>query len=223
MKIFVVIPAYNESKVLFDVLKEVQQFQKQIVVVDDGSKDNTASEALRAGVTVLQHPINCGQGAALQTGITYALQEGADIVVTFDADGQFVASEIGSVFTPILEGRADFVKGSRFLGKKANIEWLRLLCLKMAISFTRLTTGLKLTDVHNGFMAISRETALKLDIKQARMAHQSEITHFIADEHIRFTEVPVTVRYTEYSRTKGQKFSDYFKILKDLFLSHFTH
>ena len=148
--IWIVVAAYNEGSRLASTLKSVVD-RASIVVVDDGSRDNTFEVACGFPVWVLQHPINCGQGAALQTGIDFALSRGAEAIVTFDADGQHDPADLPKMLEPVLSGQADVALGSRFLGGTQNMPWSRLVLLKQAILFTRLTNGLILTDTHNGF------------------------------------------------------------------------
>ncbi|HDQ15973.1 MAG TPA: glycosyltransferase family 2 protein [Bacteroidetes bacterium] len=175
-----------------------------IVVVDDGSSDKTFDLCKREKVHALRHVINRGQGAALKTGIDYALLRGADIIVTFDADGQHRAEEIKRLTEPIEKGEADAVLGSRFLDSRTKVPFFKKIVLKGGVLFTRAFSGIKLTDTHNGFRALSRRAAQKIEIEQDRMAHASEIIDEIARKKIRFKEVPVTIVYTEYSKAKGQ-------------------
>ncbi len=219
MKTVVVIPAYNEAPVLSGVVKDVRTQVPHVVVVDDGSTDETAVLALRAGATVLRHSLNRGQGAALQTGIDAALADGADIVVTFDADGQMQAADIPAVVAPVASGLCEVSLGSRFLTPLNTIPKLRRLTLKAALAFTKLTTGLRISDTHNGLRAFSRSAAQSLSLRCDRMAHASEILEHIAALKLRFREVPVTVRYTPYSMHKGQKLSGTLKIVRDLLIS----
>lgn len=221
MKVFVVIPAYNEEKIIKKVIFEVQRFCTDIIVVDDGSKDKTFEIAKACNVLVLRHTINRGQGAALKTGIDFALLNKADIIVTFDADGQMSAADIPKLIDPIVKKQADIVLGSRFLQNKTNIPGLRRVVLKMALIFTRFTTGLKLTDSHNGFRAMTASCAKSIEIRQDKMAHASEILNEIARKKLKYVEVPVEINYTEYSLKKGQKLSGAIKILVDLFLGKF--
>ncbi len=216
MKIVAIIPAYNEEKTIYQVVSEVKKYVDEVIVIDDGSIDATADLARKAGAFVFSHLINCGQGAALETGRRCALQRKADIVVTFDADGQFLASEIGEVTKPILENKAEVVLGSRFV--KSKVPLFKKFMLYGAIYFTRLTSGLKLSDTHNGFRAFSREALEKIQICHGRMAHASEILDKIARNKIRYSEVPVTLLYSPRHLKKGQKFFDYLKILFDLFI-----
>jgi len=184
---------------------------------DDGSADATGDFAAAAGADVVRHPINLGQGAGLQTGITYALSRGAEAIVTFDADGQHRASEIALLVGMLEDQRADFVLGSRFKGAAVNLPPRRRLLLKAATLFTRLTTGLDVSDAHNGFRALSRRGAQAIRLRQNRMAHASEILHEIARSGLRYVEAPVTIEYSAYSLAKGQKISDSLTIMVDLF------
>ena len=203
--VWVVIPAFNEAPRIEKTLTELlRHFSGTVVVVDDASRDDTFARVGRFPVWLLRHPINCGQGAALQTGIDFALRQGADVIVTFDADGQHDASEIAPLIGPVLSGEADVALGSRFLGTARGIPLLRWLTLKLAILFTRLTSGLALTDVHNGFRAFSRHAAATIRIQQPRMAHASEILEEIARHRMRYREVPVTVTYLAETLEKGQ-------------------
>lgn len=218
-KVTVVIPAYNETTMIDMVVSEVVSRVDEVIVVDDGSSDDTGAKALRAGAVVATHSINRDQGGALQTGITLALHRGADVVVTYDADGQFVADEIERVVEPLLLGSTDVVLGSRFLQSTSSIPMFRKCMLSFAAWVTKAYTGLQVTDTHNGFRAFSRTAAEKIVITQRRKAHASEILEQIKKHKLRYVEVPVTVRYTEYSMTKGQKATDSFKIIWDLIFS----
>ena len=158
------------------------------------------------GATVLRHPINRGQGAALATGIAAALRLGAKIIVTFDADGQHDPADLDEMTEPIRSGRADIVLGTRFdPSKPSDVPGGRRLLLKLGVWFTRIISQVRVTDMHNGFRAISAEAAAGLRIRQDRMEHASEILDEIRRNHWRYVERPVRVRYTEYSMTKGQK------------------
>lgn len=230
MNIFVIIPAYNEASVIGQTVSDVRKICSNVVVVDDGSGDETGKAAEAAGAKVSRHIINRGQGAALRTGINYALSLGADIIVTFDADGQFDAAEIEKICGPIISGEADIVLGSRFLhssspfskgeleGVGNKIPFLKRMILRPAILFTRALTGLELSDTHNGFRALNRAAAEKIELRQDRMAHSSEIIHEIARLNLKYKEIPITVNYTDYSRKKGQKLTGALKILFDLIM-----
>jgi glycosyltransferase involved in cell wall biosynthesis len=216
-KLWVVCAAYNEARVIGGVVSELVLAGYRVVVVDDGSGDGTRHIAAAAGANVVSHPINLGQGAALQTGIDYALAQGADILVTFDADGQHRVSDIARLAEALRRERADFALCSRFLGQTYNLPLLRRWVLQAATVFTRLTTGLRLTDSHNGLRALTRRGAASIRLRQNRMAHASEIVSEIARSGLPYVEVPVTIEYTAYSLAKGQRIGDSVKILLDLF------
>ena len=219
---WVVIPAYSESPVLRKVVERVRRLGLRVVVVDDGSPDATAEEALAGGACVLRHVVNLGQGAALQTGIEFALGQGAGYVFTFDADGQHAPESLAALADVQRKTGADVVLGSRALGTAVGITRARKLLLKGAVLFTRLHTGLPLTDTHNGLRLFTREAASRIRITQARMAHASEIVSQIRQLGLRFAEAPVTVSYTKYSLHKGQKLSGAFRVLLDLLYARWS-
>jgi len=212
---WVIIPSYNDGEPLGDVLAQLAPFRYSVVVVDDGSKVPVAQSVSRPGVRILRHCVNLGQGAAIQTGIDFALKSGAKYLVTFDADGQHLADEIELLLEPLRSGRAEVALGTRFGGggRAINISRGRTLTLKLGTLWSRRTTGLDITDTHNGFRALSRRAAGQLRITQNRMAHASQILEEIARLAIPYVEVPVTIRYTEYSIAKGQKLSNAMNIL----------
>jgi polyprenyl-phospho-N-acetylgalactosaminyl synthase len=216
--VWVVIAAYNEARAIGPVLASVRGMGFNIVVVDDGSSDDSADLARNAGAAVVRHAVNLGQGAALQTGITFALSQGADFIVTFDADGQHRAAHIEHLLASLVIHRADFALGSRFLGEANNIPQSRRLLLLTATWFTRLTTGLAVTDAHNGMRAMTRRGAEAIRLRQNRMAHASEILHQIADSGLKHVEVPVIIDYSHYSIAKGQRSTESINIIVDLFV-----
>jgi glycosyltransferase involved in cell wall biosynthesis len=215
--LWIVCAAYNEARTIAGVVSELRRAGYRVVVVDDGSSDGTRHLASAAGANVVTHPINLGQGAALQTGIEYALAQGADTIVTFDADGQHRVSDIARLVEALSHEQADFALGSRFLGQTYNLPWARRWVLRAATVFTRLTTGLRLTDSHNGLRALTRRGARAIRLRQNRMAHASEIVSEIARSRLPYVEVPVTIEYTAYSLAKGQRLGDSVMILLDLF------
>ena len=218
----VVIAAYNEGSAVAEVVRGLAGHCGWAIVVDDGSRDDTASIARSAGAHVIRHPINLGQGAALQTGIDYAVQLGAQYIVTFDADGQHAAAEIQPMVRHLIATGSDIVLGSRFLGQTVNMPRSKALTLWLAVRFTRLTTSLKLTDKHNGFRALTRDCAGKLRIRQIRMAHASEILDQIVALKLRYTEFPVTITYAPYSVAKGQRVLNSVHIIKDQVMGRLT-
>ena len=216
MKTFCIIPAYNEEKTIGEVIDRVKPLVSQVVVVDDGSNDETKKLASERGAVVLSHIINRGQGAALETGNKYALNNGAEIIVHFDADGQFLAEEIKDIISPIVKGEADIVFGSRFLGKKSNLPWFKkYVIIPLAHLVNKIFIGATLTDPQNGFRAMSSETAKKITIEQDGMAHNTEIISKAFENNLKIKEIPVTIIYHDF----GQRFSGGLKIIKDLILA----
>jgi glycosyltransferase involved in cell wall biosynthesis len=214
--IWIVVAAFNEAAVLSPIVSDLVQRNYRVVVIDDGSHDGTGQIAFSAGATLVTHPVNLGQGAALQTGINFALQQGADYVVTFDADGQHRPSDIARLIDALVDHDAAYALGSRFLGSSRGIPLGRRLLLQAAVWLTRGMTGLHLTDTHNGLRAMTREGASRISLRQNRMAHASELLGQIAASGLRHVEVPVTIDYTGYSLAKGQRLSDSVAILFDL-------
>jgi len=209
---FVVVAAFNESRTIRRVVEQLVVNYPDVVVVDDGSTDSTAASLDGIGVYVLRHCANRGQGAALQTGIEFALLHSPDAVVTFDADGQHDVGDIAALLEPVLSGDYDVALGSRFLGEASNIPLSRRLLLKLGILFTLMMSRVRATDVHNGLRAFSADAARELSITMDRMAHASEIFDQIRLHGWRYKEVPVTIRYTEYSLAKGQTSWDALRI-----------
>lgn len=220
--VWVVIAAYNEENAIAGVVSELRRRYANVVVVDDGSTDGTHAAARAVAAFTLRHPVNRGQGAALQTGIEFALSRGASYVVTFDADGQHDPDDIAALVAPIASGEAAITLGSRFLSKTERPEGmpaLRRATLKAAVVFTRLVNRMPLTDAHNGLRCFNAEAASRISIKADRMAHASEIIDHIRRTNLPVREVPVNVRYTEYSLAKGQTSSAGFKILFHYFMA----
>lgn len=201
--VWIVIAAYNEESVIRGVVEDVRERVPNVVVVDDCSRDKTSDEAFAGGAVVVRHSLNRGQGAALQTGTNYALERGADAIIHFDADGQHQSSDIPRFIQALLDG-ADIALGSRFLKEGSNVPALRKLVLKCGILFTWFFSGLRLTDTHNGFRALSHTAASRIVIHENRMAHASEILDEIVRLKLRYVEVPTTIIYTNYSQSRGQ-------------------
>jgi polyprenyl-phospho-N-acetylgalactosaminyl synthase len=216
-KVFVVVAAYNEQGKIGAVIDDLHGHgYRDIIVVDDHSRDTTAVIARRRGAIVLRHPKNKGQGAALRTGIRDALARGADIIITFDGDGQHQAKDIPALIAPITAGKADIALGSRFLGQVHGISFLKLITLKVSILVERLLLGVRLTDVHNGLRALSRRAAQTMHLTCDGMAHASEFIVEIRDHGLRYVEVPVTILYDKYAKQKGQSVFNSFRILGEI-------
>ncbi len=215
---WIVMAAYNEGSRLATTLAKVTSEYSNVIVVDDGSSDDTWQIAGEFNVWRLRHIVNCGQGAALQTGLEFALEQGADIIVTFDSDGQHMVSEIESICEPIRAGRVDVALGSRFLGETEGLPASRWGILKLGIIFTRVFSRIHVTDTHNGFRAFSAKAARAMNIRQNRMAHASEILDQIVRFKLSFEEVPVTIRYNEDTLEKGQSSLNGLRIVGQLLL-----
>lgn len=189
-------------------------------MVDDGSEQPAQSVLEGLPVHCLRHPVNLGQGAALQTGTAYSVSRGAEIVVHFDADGQHPAERIPALIEPIVKGECDVALGSRFLdpSHRAQVPWRKRLVLKIGVAVSGLLTGVWLTDTHNGFRALSRRAAEQIELRENGFAHATEILEQIRFHGLRRREIPSLVRYTEYSLRKGQRISNSVNIIMDLLL-----
>jgi glycosyltransferase involved in cell wall biosynthesis len=215
----VVIPTYNEAPVIGAVVKDVVRVFPHIVCVDDGSTDDSDDEALVAGAHVVRHPVNLGQGASLQTGFEYALRDPLMTeVVTFDADGQHQLDDAVDMVDRLRRDNLDVVIGSRFLDERTKLGRAKRLTLRLAAAFTRLTTGMALTDAHNGLRVIDRGLVERIHLKQNRMAHASEIVEQIGNLKAKWAEHPTHIVYTEYSKSKGQSLLNGINILVELLL-----
>ncbi len=202
---WLVIAAWREATAVGAVVTNLRTAGwPHVVVVDDGSDDATAAVARDAGAWSLRHVLNRGQGAALQTGIRFALQRGARVVVTFDADGQHRVDDLPALVGPVWRGEVHAALGSRFLDHAAQVPPARRVLLAAAIVFGRVVSGVRLSDAHNGLRALSGELAAGLDLEMDRMAHASEIVDQIARSGLAFREVSVRIDYTAYSIAKGQ-------------------
>ena len=210
---------YNEATVVGSVVEGLRKVFPHVVCVDDGSRDGSQDAARLAGAIVVQHPVNLGQGASLQTGIEFALQDPEmDCVVTFDADGQHRVEDAMGMVARIQSGEADVVLGSRFLDRRTKLSTAKRVVLKAAAVQSRLATGMPLTDAHNGLRAMNRFVASNIHLTQNRMAHASELVHQLAELKPRWVEYPVEIIYTAYSKAKGQSLLNSVNILAELFL-----
>jgi glycosyltransferase involved in cell wall biosynthesis len=215
-RLWVIVPAFNEAGAIGAVLRSLAKWLPNVVVVDDGSSDATGAAALAAGAVVLRHVVNLGQGAALQTGIDYALQQGATHVCTFDADGQHDPATIDAMLAALETGDAEVALGSRFMGETIGMPPVRRVLLRAAVAYTRWQTGCDFSDAHNGLRMFTARAARACRIEQPGMAHASEILNRIAREKLPYVEIPTTVSYSEYSLAKGQSLTNSVKILFDL-------
>jgi glycosyltransferase involved in cell wall biosynthesis len=217
---YVIIPLYNEAGAVRKVADEVLQHFSNVVCVNDGSSDNSADEIIKTKARLVNHPINLGQGAALQTGIEYSLSDKeAKYFITFDSDGQHSIEDAEKMLDYIRSHNVDIVLGSRFLGKAVNISVMKKFVLKVAILFSNRTSGLKLTDAHNGLRVFNRYVAENLNIVNPDFSHASEIIETIAAKKFKYKELPVTITYSEYSKAKGQSMFNAINIGLDVLIN----
>lgn len=211
---------FNEATSVGGVVAELRHSFSRVVCVDDGSSDSSSAVAARAGATVVRHPVNLGQGAALQTGFAFALTDpGVNHVVTFDADGQHNRADAERMLEVARTEGVDVVLGSRFLTQADHdIPPLRRLVLRAATRFTRAVTGLDLTDTHNGLRVLSRRAVETMDLTLDGMAHASQLLSQVASRKLTYVEAPVTITYTEYSLSRGQSNANALNIAFDLAL-----
>ncbi len=214
---WLIIPLYNEATMIGEVVTAARARFPNVVCVDDGSTDGSPEAARAAGARVLRHTVNLGQGAALQTGIEYVLtQPSATYLVTYDADGQHQLEDAVAMVELARANDLAIVFGSRFLDDRTDAGWLKRIVLKFAVWFTNKSTGMSLTDAHNGLRVIRRDAAAQVHLTQDRMAHASEIVLHLARTKLPWREYPVHVLYTDYSRSKGQSLLNSVNILVDL-------
>ncbi len=216
--VWVVIPLYNESTVIADVVAGLLPHFRNVVCIDDGSHDGSGGVARSAGAHVVTHPINLGQGAALQTGFDYALERGAQFVVTFDADGQHRVEDAAQMVSRARREDLAIVFGSRFLDDRTQPGLLKRVVLKTAVAVTNWSTKTRLTDAHNGLRLIREDALQRIRLRQDRMAHGTEIVMQLGRTGLPYAEQPVEVLYTEYSKSKGQSLLNSINILIELII-----
>jgi glycosyltransferase involved in cell wall biosynthesis len=203
--VWLIIPVFNEEPVIGDVVREARGTFPNIVCVDDGSRDNSADRIRSAGAHLVRHPVNLGQGAAIQTGVEYARgKPGARYFVTFDADGQHQVEDVVAMLERLRAEDVDIVVGTRFHGDTSHIPWVKRLILKTVVMLSPRTRRLGLTDAHNGLRVFNRTVAEQMNITLNGMSHASEIVEMIDRYRWRVAEEPVTILYTDYSMAKGQ-------------------
>jgi polyprenyl-phospho-N-acetylgalactosaminyl synthase len=204
--VWVIVPAFNEASVIADVLADIRAVFDNVVCVDDGSSDGTASTAFSAGAHLVRHPVNLGQGAAIQTGVEYArARPGAAIFVTFDADGQHRVKDAVTMIDRIAREDVDLVIGTRFGGGPiSHTPPIKRIVLRAAAWLSPRGRALGLTDAHNGLRVFNKKVADELDITMNGMSHASEIITLAGENRWRVAEEPVEILYTDYSKSKGQ-------------------
>lgn len=207
MKTVAVIPAFNEAERIVKVVQGALRHVDTVIIIDDGSTDETAQRARDAGALVVSHPMNCGPGAATMTGIEAARSMQADIAVTLDADGQHNPDDIPKLLKPILDNRADVVIGTRFRGPKNTIPLLRRAFNMVGNIVTYIATGRYVSDSQSGFKAFSSIALSEIHLHLSGFEFCTEIVREIQHHHWRLEEVPIRVTYSQYTLAKGQSFS----------------
>ena len=204
--VWLVIPAFNEASVIGDVIADVRSVFDHVVCVDDGSKDGTGDVALRAGAHLVRHPVNLGQGAAIQTGIEYARrQPGAQVFATFDADGQHRLKDVVAMIDRLSTEDVDLVVGTRFAEPSASkAPLVKRVILRVAAALSPSSRQLGLTDAHNGLRVFNKTVADQINITMSGMSHASEFITLAVENRWRVAEEPVEILYTDYSKSKGQ-------------------
>jgi polyprenyl-phospho-N-acetylgalactosaminyl synthase len=217
--VWIVVPAFNEAGMIGDVISDLRSVFPNVACVDDGSRDDTGDIALQAGAHVVRHPVNLGQGAAIQTGVEYARrQPGAEVFATFDADGQHRVKDLATMIDRLDAGDVDIVIGTRFGPGVTRPPLLKRVVLQTATRLSPRGRRLGLTDTNNGLRVFNKTVADGLDITMSGMSHATEIIMLIDENHWRVAEEPVEVLYTEYSKSKGQPLLNGVNIIFDGFL-----
>lgn len=210
-KVFIIIPAYNESKHIINVLKKVKsQGYKNIVVVDDGSKDDTYKKVLSEKITILRHIINLGKGAALKTGCEYAIQNGADIIVVMDSDGQHKAEDI-SRFLNALKN-VDVIFGSRELNE--SMPFILRFGNNFINFMVKLLYGITLKDTQSGFRAFKSDVYNKIRWESTNYSVESEMIANIGKNKLKYKEIMIETIYND--KYKGTTVLDGFKIVLNM-------
>jgi len=218
--IYVVMPAYNESETIENVIEDLKERNLKMVIIDDGSHDETykiAADTIYNSHkgSVYRHVINRGLGAALETGIKAALAKHADIIVTFDADGQHDPDDIIPVCKPIMENKADVVIGTRNFEEMPASKKFGNTVMNM---ITRIFYGIHVNDSQSGLRAFNRKAAKILDINSRGYGVSSEIIGEIKKYDLKVEEVEIKTIYTDYSISKGTNLTVGLKILAKLII-----
>ncbi len=220
---WLIIPCFNEGTVIGDVIRHARETFPNIVAVNDGSSDNSAEEIHKAGAHLVNHPVNLGQGAAIQTGVEYArAQPGARYFVTFDADGQHQVKDVVAMLERLRNEPVDIIVGTRFGRPRSaddQVPWIKRLVLKTVVPLSPRTRKLGLSDAHNGLRVFNKKVADELNIRMNGMSHASEFVAQMDERGWRVSEQPVDILYTDYSMSKGQSLINGVNILADGFVA----
>jgi glycosyltransferase involved in cell wall biosynthesis len=218
-----IIPAKNESEVIGAVVKSLVTNGYQVLCVDDGSTDGTGSVAALHGAMVLTHPINLGQGAALESGFEAVRKRyvHSKLIATFDADGQHSVDDLRAM-VDVFNRDADLmvILGSRFLGIPNDVPRLKRVLLRISAAIAKLTIGLKVTDRNNGLRLFRVQAVDRFQLKIPGFGHADEILRVIKRQSFQYMEVPVHILYTDYSKSKGQPLMNAVRIVFDQMLGN---
>jgi len=220
MRVFAVIPAYNEAKRIASVVEHTCKFVDTVIVADDGSSDATAVVAEQAGAVVVRHAQNCGAGAATMTGIDAARSMGAEVIVTLDADEQHDPRDIPSLLEPVVTGRADIVFANRF-GQKNHIPFIRRFFNAVGNLVTFATTGRWVNDSQCGFKVFGPRAVREVMIRMSGYEFCTELVRETVQHQWRVAEVPIKVLYSQYTLAKGQSFANGVKTALRILLRSF--
>ena len=209
---------YNEEQVIFQVITELRSVFPHVVCIDDGSTDDSVTRAMEAGAMVLRHAVNIGQGAAISTGFSWVQNQSRfSYVVTFDADGQHLPQDALRLIAELENKNVDVVFASRFLEQDhATIPFVKRVVLKSVAKMTKALTDVQLSDAHNGLRALTVEATRAIDLTQNGMAHATQLVSLVLQSNLKYMEIPVTILYTPYSRSKGQSILNSINITLDL-------
>jgi polyprenyl-phospho-N-acetylgalactosaminyl synthase len=216
-RVVALMPAYNEEKVIFETIAPIIEAGYKVICVDDGSRDNTTAEAIRAGAIVIKHQVNLGQGAALETGLEYLRRnlETFEYAITFDADGQHALLDISEMIKISQASRAHVVLGTRFGSIPFQGGVLKAFLLKLSASIAKISLGVEVTDRHNGLRLFDKVAVEKIKLRVSGFGHADEILRQISENKISYVECPVNILYTEYSKSKGQPLINLLNIVFD--------
>lgn len=221
VNVCVVIPAYNEGSVIGSVVEDIKRaldtssMRHEVVVVNDGSKDNTAAQARKAGATVINHILNSGAGGATATGLSYANQQGFDFAITMDADGQHLPEDVIEGIRTIIDRETDLLIGSRLIDT-SGMPKVKVLGNKGLSIITKILFGINITDSQSGLRVFSKNALENLRWRTSGYEFCSEMLWRAKQLRLSISEYPIKAVYTDYSKTKGQNNWNAVNIVKSL-------
>ena len=215
--IYVIVPAFNEQNVIKDIINNLLKDFSNVIVINDGSNDKTLETINDLDIKILNHEINLGVGAAVQTGFDYVSNiPDAKAVITFDADGQHLVDDAVAMAKEIMICDEGIIFGTRFPKHSKNIPMVKRIVLKLIAKITDLVTGVSLSDAHNGLKAYKVSIIKELELQFSSYSYESELITQVAKKKIDYKEMPTDIKYTSYSIKKGQKLLNGLLIIEDL-------